>query len=347
MQPQLAVVLCVAQNAVVRMTKSLIRAPRVKARPSAAAANAPPCGHRFTTYEEVEHEGLMVLKRDGRREEFSREKLLSGIRKACQKRPVSLKAMDDLVDHIVAVVTEKFENEVPGEFIGKMVMDGLRGIGRRRLRPLRQRLSPVCRSHGLRPRSQKTGGHQMIALQSDCLIFQLTNGESVPCSAEMISIEIVGNSDGLIDAEMLRHAAASVFHYFKCETRTRDRHRRRIRPCARKSPARSRPDALRRRTRHRAGGRTSRRPISAASRANPPTTWNCFSSRACATNLRTQLRQSPRVLRFRGLRGCVKQLAGARRWSARCEKMQEQIVEFLRECLTAEPEQKACALVVE
>ena len=44
----------------------------------------------------------MVLKRDGRREEFSREKLLSGIKKACQKRPVSLKAMDDLVDHVVA-----------------------------------------------------------------------------------------------------------------------------------------------------------------------------------------------------------------------------------------------------
>jgi transcriptional repressor NrdR len=86
------------------------------------------CGHRFTTYEEVEHEGLMVMKRDGRREEFSRDKLLSGIKKACQKRPVALKAMDDLVDHVVAVVTEKFESEVPGEFIGKMVMDGLREL---------------------------------------------------------------------------------------------------------------------------------------------------------------------------------------------------------------------------
>ena len=85
-------------------------------------------GHRFTTYEELEHDGLMVLKRDGRHEEFSRDKLISGIRKACQKRPVSPKAMEDLVDHIVAAVTAKFENEVPGDFIGKMVMDGLRGI---------------------------------------------------------------------------------------------------------------------------------------------------------------------------------------------------------------------------
>jgi transcriptional repressor NrdR len=86
------------------------------------------CGHRFTTYEEVEHEGLMVLKRDKRHAEFSREKLLSGIRKACQKRPVSPQSMEDLVDHIVAAVTDKYENEVPSEFIGKMVMEGLRNI---------------------------------------------------------------------------------------------------------------------------------------------------------------------------------------------------------------------------
>ena len=70
----------------------------------------------------------MVLKRDGRREEFSRDKLLSGLKKACQKRPVSLKSMEDLVDHIVANVTEKHESEVPGEAIGKLVMDGLRAL---------------------------------------------------------------------------------------------------------------------------------------------------------------------------------------------------------------------------
>ncbi len=86
------------------------------------------CNHRFTTYEEVEHEGLMVIKRDNRREEFSREKLLAGLKKACQKRPVSLKAMEDLVDHIVASVTGQYESEVPGEAIGKMVMEGLREL---------------------------------------------------------------------------------------------------------------------------------------------------------------------------------------------------------------------------
>jgi transcriptional repressor NrdR len=86
------------------------------------------CGHRFTTYEELEHEGLMVLKRDGRHEEFSREKLLAGIKKACQKRPVTPQAMEGLADHIVAAVNAKFEKEVPADFMGKLVMDGLREI---------------------------------------------------------------------------------------------------------------------------------------------------------------------------------------------------------------------------
>src|SRR5882672_2997861 len=86
------------------------------------------CSHRFTTYEEIEHEGLMVIKRDGRREEFSKEKLLSGIRKACQKRPISPKVTEDLVEKIVNEVTDMYEREVPAEVIGKMVMEGLRQI---------------------------------------------------------------------------------------------------------------------------------------------------------------------------------------------------------------------------
>jgi transcriptional repressor NrdR len=86
------------------------------------------CGHRFTTYEEVERAGLVVVKRDGRREEFSKDKLLSGIRKACQKRPISPKVTEDLVERIVNEVTDKYEREVPGEVIGRLVMDGLRQI---------------------------------------------------------------------------------------------------------------------------------------------------------------------------------------------------------------------------
>ena len=86
------------------------------------------CAHRFTTYEEVEREGLMVLKRDGRREEFSREKLLSGIKKACQKRPVPQHVIEEFVEKIVEAVNNKYEGEVPAAFIGKLLMDGLREI---------------------------------------------------------------------------------------------------------------------------------------------------------------------------------------------------------------------------
>ncbi len=84
------------------------------------------CAFRFTTYEEVERSGLMVLKRDGRREEFSKEKLASGLKKACQKRPISPKTIEDVVERIVNEVTDKYEREVPAEVIGKLVMDGLR-----------------------------------------------------------------------------------------------------------------------------------------------------------------------------------------------------------------------------
>src|SRR3954462_11874367 len=69
------------------------------------------CGYRFTTYEEVERGGLVVLKRDGRREEFSKEKLLSGIKKACQKRPISPKVIEDTVEKIVDHISAKFERE--------------------------------------------------------------------------------------------------------------------------------------------------------------------------------------------------------------------------------------------
>ena len=86
------------------------------------------CSHRFTTYEEIEHEGLMVVKRDGRREEFSKEKLLSGVRKACQKRPISPKMIEDLVEKIVDEITDKYEREVPSMAIGERVMECLGDI---------------------------------------------------------------------------------------------------------------------------------------------------------------------------------------------------------------------------
>jgi transcriptional repressor NrdR len=76
----------------------------------------------------VEHGALVVLKRDDRREEFSKEKLLSGIKKACQKRPISPKLIEDVVDRISDEVSNKYEREVPAEAIGRLVMNELRQL---------------------------------------------------------------------------------------------------------------------------------------------------------------------------------------------------------------------------
>lgn len=86
------------------------------------------CNFRFTTYEEIEHEGLVVVKRDGRREEFSREKLLSGLKKACQKRPISPAIIEEVAENITDEILDKFDREVPGTAIGERVMDALRKI---------------------------------------------------------------------------------------------------------------------------------------------------------------------------------------------------------------------------
>lgn len=86
------------------------------------------CGHRYTTYEEVERARLMVLKRDGRREEFSREKLINGVEKACQKRDVSQEAIEDLVEHVVDDLSNTFDREVPYREIGERVMAQLRAL---------------------------------------------------------------------------------------------------------------------------------------------------------------------------------------------------------------------------
>ena len=86
------------------------------------------CAHRFTTYEEIERDELMVVKRDGRREEFSRDKLLSGLKKAFQKRPVGPQVIEDLLEAIVTEISDKYEREVPGSVIGERVMAGLREI---------------------------------------------------------------------------------------------------------------------------------------------------------------------------------------------------------------------------
>jgi len=86
------------------------------------------CHHRFTTYEEIEHGHLMVVKRDGRREAFNRDKILLGVEKAFQKRPVSHEAIQDLVSKVVSEIAAEYDTEVPWTAIGEKVMAALREV---------------------------------------------------------------------------------------------------------------------------------------------------------------------------------------------------------------------------
>ncbi len=86
------------------------------------------CGSRFTTYERVQPVGLFVIKKDGRREEFSKDKLLAGIGKACEKRPLPVGSVDRLADEVEAGLYRLGKAEIPGSIIGDMVMDGLKSL---------------------------------------------------------------------------------------------------------------------------------------------------------------------------------------------------------------------------
>ncbi len=86
------------------------------------------CGKRFTTYEKVEEVLFMVVKRDGSRESFDRNKILNGIIKACEKRPVTREQMDEVVNNIERGLNNMMEKEISSAFIGEVVMDHLKEL---------------------------------------------------------------------------------------------------------------------------------------------------------------------------------------------------------------------------
>jgi hypothetical protein len=185
----------------------------------------------------------------------------------------------------------------------------------------------------------------MIALASDCLLFRLSGGESIPFSAEMVSVELMGDAGGFFDTDFVRNAAHAVFHYFKHDLNRQsvsvaefaemlEEVLRGFKPSAPTPNAQSAPLLP-----------VVESDLARLANASGPA-CELFFFPSLRDELRRQLDQSPRLLRFHGLRGCVKQLAGTRRWTPRCRCLQDQIVEFLRQCLGAEP-RKDLALVVE
>ena len=86
------------------------------------------CGRRFTTYEKVEESIIMVVKKDNRREVFDRNKVLNGIVKACEKRPVSMEQMYAMVDEIERDINNRMLKEVDSNYIGELIMEQLKKV---------------------------------------------------------------------------------------------------------------------------------------------------------------------------------------------------------------------------
>jgi hypothetical protein len=185
----------------------------------------------------------------------------------------------------------------------------------------------------------------VITLAADCLLFELPDGESVPYSADMVSVELVGGTAELFDSEFVRQATRAVFHYFKHELG-----RRTVTPG---DFAAALEKVLRgfAATAQLAAERDSQPRVLEADLCRLAVETGAghelFFFPRLRTELQRHLRQGPRMLRFRGLRGCVKQLTGARRWCLRCQSLEGEIVAYLRECLRAEPAPLDLALLVE
>jgi len=180
----------------------------------------------------------------------------------------------------------------------------------------------------------------VIALASDCILLRQPNGESQPMTSTAISVEVITEGETPFDEAFVKEASAAVLHYFKevegRESVTLDEFAQSLEKVLK--GFKSKPATGK--------GRVVEADLQELASASGSAFELTFFPRL-RDELRSQLRQSPHLLRFRGLRPCVKRLTGARRWTARCQGLQEQIVSFLRECLSAEPHPQSCALVVE
>jgi hypothetical protein len=182
----------------------------------------------------------------------------------------------------------------------------------------------------------------MIQLHPDCLIFQTSSGENIPCSAEVVTIELVGDAN--LDPDVVREAAAAVVCYFRNEL---GREHVSIEEFS------SALQRVLRRLGYQVSGNEDKPEITMAITNLPEIAsssgkgFELFFFQRLRSELRHQLEQeeTPQVLRFQGLRSCVKQLTGRQRWCPFCQRMNDQIVDYLRECFTAE-HGRDCNLVV-
>lgn len=185
----------------------------------------------------------------------------------------------------------------------------------------------------------------MILLAPDCLLFQMPSGESVPFSAEMISVELGDGAGSVFEQDFVEHAAASVFHYFKHHL-------------GRKTVSVAEFASAFESVLHGLGLKLDAGRLTVPNVDQAAKDLRLLAREAGAggellffprlrASVREQAHRSPQLIRFHGLRGCVKRLLGARRWSPRCEQFRDQIIEFLRRSVRVEVAGDPCALLVE
>jgi hypothetical protein len=185
----------------------------------------------------------------------------------------------------------------------------------------------------------------MIELHPHCKIVQSQHPHSPPLALDRFSIELAGESASNVDPAVVQHAAEAVLHYYRHEMERRTitieeftdalQHVLRgigLKVTASISPLAPLSEAVADLTR-------------LAEEAGEGFELAFFAR--LRDVLRAGLTDGPQLVRFRGLRRCVKQLAGARRWNGRCRRLHDQIVDYLRQCLCREPGAGSCALMVQ
>jgi hypothetical protein len=182
----------------------------------------------------------------------------------------------------------------------------------------------------------------MILLHRDYLLIKNGQGQIIPCTAELVAIQVIGEAASFLDPEIVHEAAVAVLHYFKedlgCNTVSVAEFSRVLEQALHALGVRL-------------DGPMPDKPIShsfdlrkLASGAGRSFELGFFPT--LRDELRQRLSGAPTVLRFHGLRGCVKQLMGAKRWSDRCQSLNDQIVAYLRACLETEGLVESCGLVI-
>jgi hypothetical protein len=184
----------------------------------------------------------------------------------------------------------------------------------------------------------------MIRLHSSALNFETSDGEVIPCSAEEVTLELMGEAAKLLDPQLVRQAACAVLHYFKDEigktqvsvgefSQALAQVLRGFGVDVREGDGQPTPSRVE---------KADLRQLAWESGKGFELVFFC----RLRAVLHDKLESSPEVLHFTGLRSCVKQLAGARRWCDRCQQLSDYIVDYLRRGLRAERAPGTCSMVV-